>query len=359
MRLSCLLPLFLATALSAATLNPLGAPLPSSYLKAVADQLLLPDPAKRAPAIARLRADGQNAYLDFSAALNRSENIAIGNLRRLMQLMRVTDPSFEAIRKEFTAYNTAKDAALVLVQTDHHKNKAKFEEMDRAFAEAEKAHKKLARLLKPGTATPATQLVDALQWAAEVHRDQDWCNGKSPDATDLPMSKVLEVEGAPAEIKAFIKELEPFIALREFHRFASAAHAQMHWAKPDQVQYAEILNERRALLGLRPYLLAEKLSEAARKHSEEMVALKYFSHESPVKENKGFGDRVKNASFDGGAGGECIYGGGSAPAGAHTGWWYSDGHRLILYATGGNAQGIGRSGGTWTFLNGSFSSFPM
>ena len=37
----------------------------------------------------------------------------------------------------------------------------------------------------------------------------------------------------------------------------------------------------------------------------------------------------------------------------------SDGHRLILYATGSTAQGIAKYATTWTFLTGSFAAFPL
>ena len=339
--------------------NPFGASIPASYRKTYADQLLLPDPQKRALGTVRFRAEGKDAAAEFSAALTRAESTATSNLRRLLQMVKATDPAIDTIKKDHEAYQAAVNSARTLVQTDHHKDKQKHAEMDRAFAEAEKAHKRLARSLKPGPNTPIAQVLDALQWLAEIRRDQDFCADKSSDIATLPMIAVLEIEGAPEPIKALVRDLEPFIARRELHRLISVAHSQMKSAKPEQVQYAEILNERRTILGLRPYFLAEKLSAAAAQHSEEMVKLKYFSHESPVPENKSFVDRIKKAAFEGAAGGECIYAGGSSAASAHSGWWYSDGHRLILYATGQTAQGVAKHASTWTFLTGSYTQFPL
>ncbi len=80
--------------------------------------------------------------------------------------------------------------------------------------------------------------------------------------------------------------------------------------------------------------------------------------ESPVAENKTPWDRVKNAAFEGSGGGECIYAGGQAAQDAHKGWWYSDGHRLILYSEA-QAQGIAKFANTWTFLTGNFTKFPF
>lgn len=353
----CLAALLCCAHVAFAALHPLGGPLPSSNRKVVAEQLLSPDPQKRVVATVRLRADGKDASSEITGALTRSEPTAIGSLRRLLQLVKPTDPALDALAKDYKAYVTAADAAKALVQTDHHKDKKKFDEMDRAFSDAEKAHKKVERALKPQS--QVGQLMHALQWVAEIRRDQDFAAGKSADLATLPISAVLEVEGAPEAFKTLAKDLEPYLARRELLRAISVAHSQMKWARPEQVQYAEILNERRVILGLRPYMLAEKLSAACDQHSEEMVKMKYFSHESPVPANKGFGDRIRNAAFEGNGSGECIYAGGSAPAAAHTGWWYSDGHRLILYATGSTAQGIAKYATTWTFLTGSFTTFPL
>jgi uncharacterized protein YkwD len=347
------------TCLAYGATHPFGSPVPASYRKPFADQLQLPDPQKRAAATVRFRADGTDAASDYGAALSRAETPATGSLRRLLQLAKATDPAIDALKKDLEAYNLAASAARTLAQTDHHKDKKKLAELDRAFDETEKAHKRLSRGLKSSPNAPIAQVLDALQWAAEIRRDQAFAAGKSSDVTTLPLSAVLEIEGAPEPLKTLVRDLEPFIARREFHRLVSVAHSQMKSAKPEQVQYAEILNERRVILGLRPYFLAEKLSTAAAQHSEEMVKLKYFSHESPVAENKSFVDRIKKAAFEGNAGGECIYAGGSTAAAAHAGWWYSDGHRLILYANGQTAQGIAKYASTWTFLTGSYTQFPL
>jgi uncharacterized protein YkwD len=355
-RLFALLAIFAVCATSGAT-HPFGGPTPTSSRKVLGDQLLLPDPDKRAPAVARFRADGTDGATEFAAALNRAEPIAIGSLRRLLQLVKPTDPSFDALSGDLKAYLPLAEAAKVLVQTDHHKDQKKFAEMDRAFAEAEKARKKIERALKPQST--AGQFFQALEWVAEIRRDQDFAAEKSADLATLPLSAVLEVEGAAPGIGSLVKDIEPYLARRALHRVTSSAHALMKWARPEQLQYAELLNERRVVLGLRPMLLAEKLSAACAQHSEEMVKMKYFAHESPVPANKGFGDRVRNAGFEGNGSGECIYAGGAAATAAHSGWWYSDGHRLILYSNGPVAQGIAKFATTWTFLTGSFAKFPL
>ncbi len=351
--------LALASATALRAEHPLGAPLPGSFRKAVSDQLALPDPAKRIVATVRFRADGEDAADDFRSGLNRGDTASIANLRRLLQLVKPTDPAIEQLRKQAEEYHTLADAARVLVQTDHHKDQKKFAEMDKAYAAADKAFDRLMRALRPNGNTPVVQLLDALQWAAEVKRDLPFCDGRSTDLSKLPLMEVFDIEGTPGPLQDLVKLLEPILALREYHRAVATAHAGARWAKSEQVQYANLLNSRREVLGLPPFLLSEKLSLASLQHSEEMVKMKYFAHESPVEKNKGPGDRARNAEFEGNWGGECIYAGGPTAQAAHTGWWYSDGHRLILYG-GGNTQGIARyGGGTWTFETGTYKKYPM
>ena len=115
-----------------------------------------------------------------------------------------------------------------------------------------------------------------------------------------------------------------------------------------------MLNGQRRVVDYAPLRLEEKLCAASTAHSAEMVALKYFAHESPVPANKGFGDRAKNAGFDGFASGECIFAGSRSADAAYGGWWGSDGHRFIMFMEGANTMGIGNAGSeTWTFNTGS------
>ena len=87
--------------------------------------------------------------------------------------------------------------------------------------------------------------------------------------------------------------------------------------------------------------------------------MKYFAHESPVAENKTFGDRAKNANFDGFASGECIFAGSHSADAAYGAWWGSDGHRFIMYMEGANTMGVGCGGTeTWTFNTGS-KTWPL
>lgn len=352
--------LFSVLAATALAEQPLGVPLPASNRAAICEQLLLPNPMRRAAAILRLRCDGADARRDFRAALDRAQNTALAALRQKLTLVKSGDPQIAALRKASADYKAAVATALPLVQTDHHKDKNKLAAMDRAFDAAEKAHLHLMQKLKPGSVAPIVQILDVAQWIAEIRRDQSWCDGAGTDAGKLDLAAALTAEGASEEIKTLASELEPIVSLREFHRYITAANAASRRAKIEQTQYAEILNSRRVVLCLCPQLLSERLSAAAEQHSEEMVKLRYFAHESPLLENKTHANRATNAKFEGQPYGECIFMGAPSPKDAHTAWWYSDGHRLILYANGKNVQGVARAGGTyWTFMNGDLTRFPF
>jgi uncharacterized protein YkwD len=67
------------------------------------------------------------------------------------------------------------------------------------------------------------------------------------------------------------------------------------------------MNELRAANKLSPLSASPKLQSAAKKHSEEMAKLGYFSHQSPTPGMKTFMDRVKATGADGfSTGGENI-----------------------------------------------------
>lgn len=54
-------------------------------------------------------------------------------------------------------------------------------------------------------------------------------------------------------------------------------------ASPSEARLLALSNSERALRGARPLKWDETLARAARQHSEEMAALSYFDHRSPVR----------------------------------------------------------------------------
>lgn len=120
------------------------------------------------------------------------------------------------------------------------------------------------------------------------------------------------------------------------------------WNKPilekymdqNEAQNFNMVNAYREAIGLMPYEADPRLIQAARRHSKEMVDLKYFSHESPTASEKDFGTRSKNAGYHGGSGENIAYGAGDG-AGTFWMWFDSPGHHKNM-AGGSNALGVGR-----------------
>jgi len=121
------------------------------------------------------------------------------------------------------------------------------------------------------------------------------------------------------------------------------------WIEPAEHACVARNNVHRILLGLGVLEIDLRLTIAGKKHSEEMVALKYFSHTSPTPHLAGFGTRARREGT--GAGGECIAAGNGSGVGVWRMWYYSQGHHTIMIG-GGSAIGVGRKNNSWTLMVG-------
>ncbi len=92
-------------------------------------------------------------------------------------------------------------------------------------------------------------------------------------------------------------------------------------------QMFDLVNDERRAAGLTALAWDDRLLPVARQHSEEMFALKYFSHESPVKGS--FADRIKDAGITYSRAGENLAYAQSVSV-AHRGLMQSQGHRENL-----------------------------
>lgn len=140
--------------------------------------------------------------------------------------------------------------------------------------------------------------------------------------------------------------------LRRAERAREALRQVESEASPAEIQVVVLLNEYRHMMGrppLAPHLL---LMRAARKHSQEMEDLKYFSHTSPTPDLRTPSMRAAREGY-GGSCAENIARAGSAE-GAHNGWYNSSGHHRNMLGHH-RVIGLGRSrgGGFWTQMLGS------
>lgn len=109
------------------------------------------------------------------------------------------------------------------------------------------------------------------------------------------------------------------------------------------------LNRIRLALGLNALLIDEKLGDAARDHSKDMLRLGFFSHTSPVEGKRTPGQRAALAGTSGGA--ENIAAGQETGRGAIRAWWYSPGHHKNMLG-GHSRTGLGQAGALWTQMFG-------
>ena len=73
-------------------------------------------------------------------------------------------------------------------------------------------------------------------------------------------------------------------------------------------------------------MLEEKLTDASRGHSEDMVRLGFFAHQSPIEDKRTPAMRARKAGYSGGFAGENIAAGFSTPELAHDGFVNSPSH---------------------------------
>lgn len=160
---------------------------------------------------------------------------------------------------------------------------------------------------------------------------------------------------APRELVLSKRELQDVEDLLEYNDTTASV------ATDEERRFVRILNEYRLMLGLDVLELDDRLVTASRKHSQEMMDLDYFAHESPVDENRTPGQRAKREGYSAGVLENCAIADGAQ--GAFDGWYRSSGHHRGLIADSARQLGVGHSmtksgqpGRQWTMMAGSSNS---
>lgn len=118
----------------------------------------------------------------------------------------------------------------------------------------------------------------------------------------------------------------------------------------DEAEAIDLCNRRRIVLGLNPLAIDMQLVECSRDHSNDMVTLNFFAHESPVEGKKTPWDRAKN--FGTSASGENIAAGYNNGRAVTIGWWYSPGHLQNMMGRGHLRIGLGQKNQHYTQMFG-------
>lgn len=261
------------------------------------------------------------------------------------------DSAWGRFVKAHAAWREAVAALLTNIRTDWHKDPKKIADLTRELGQCARLRDRVRQAATAAQQTDYARLVAASGVLLELDRVVAFVEGNAGTFQQTP-AETLALAVAGSETEAQLKTLAAWPETLKRYADTDDANAKCRWAKDEQRRFAAMLNEARSTVDLTPLRLDEQLSAAAVGHSREMVAKGYFKHDSPVPENESFVERARNAKFDGGPSGECIFMGDRSPAAAYGGWWGSDGHRFIMFGDA-NTLGVG-NGGTdhWTLNTG-------
>lgn len=110
-------------------------------------------------------------------------------------------------------------------------------------------------------------------------------------------------------------------------------------ADPTEQEELRLTNEARTSMGLSAFVCDERLTRAARLHSQDMCDLGYFDHTSA--DGRSFVDRITAQGATYSTAGENIAWGQTTPAEVHDGWMHSPGHRANILNGAFHRIGIG------------------
>ncbi|MBK1828676.1 CAP domain-containing protein [Haloferula rosea] len=299
---------------------------------------------------------GPDAMDDYEKSLGVARKAHSAAIDKLCATSgRSTNPYLEhlTVAEELDA---ERDRVMPLIRTDWKKEPKKIAMLREEMENLTVLHEKAVRIAKADTtkldATVNSHLDALAEIAREMERFDDTLSTSEMD-DDALRQFVLEDH---FEASHLMKARERFIKTRDAHaKLEETTETNRKlggWCSGAMQNFTEILNGERAVLGLPPLRIEEKLSAAAEGHSKDMARLGFFAHESPVPEKKTPWDRARKAGFQGQASGENIFMGSTSPQAAYNGWFASDGHRFIMMASGPNVIGVGIAGKHWTMMTG-------
>ena len=311
---------------------------------------------KRKAAYAGFRKLGsreKSTYLEMLALAREHHADALGG--RAWDLA-TGDRDLSNFQEAHDSWIVARDAAKQMAQTNWKDEDAgnyqkKHAEMDDAAADAIKFFDRVVRSAKRAAEFDPSGLQRYADALAEIRDEIAWCHDRAPEGA-LPLLEEISQAGGASDYVALANLVAGANQVGAALDAAEQYNAGCAWAGGAYKTFATTLNGRRAAFGLGALRLDEQLSKACGDHSADMAANNYFSHTGLTPETRGFGDRARRASFSGFATGECIFMGNASADAAHRAWWYSDGHRLIMYANNPNTLGLGLYGKHWTLNTG-------
>jgi uncharacterized protein YkwD len=161
------------------------------------------------------------------------------------------------------------------------------------------------------------------------HQPDTWRKLMAPDFRDLGIG-LGRLDGQPLYTFLF--------AVPEGEWFAAETAPLRDLAKIRAAMLARV-NAERKRAGVRPLAANTRLDLAAQRHAADMLARRYFAHESP--EGKTVRERAKSAGYDWREIGENLAEGQLTVAEVMDSWMHSPGHRRNLLDPGFRELGVG------------------
>ncbi|MBK1834972.1 CAP domain-containing protein [Roseibacillus ishigakijimensis] len=320
------------------------------------------DPERRQAAYSTLQLLDESALPKFQTALYAAKT---HHEKRLSQVLGAgRDNLFQELAPQLTQLAEERERVMKLIRTDYKKDSSKVKMLRNEVEDIDRLRERASRLaakdlsgLESRVAEVAAAIVEL---GDELERVESHREGEVFEPDDSPAEERQEEALAETydgeQFLAFRKARQEFLSAAERLEKVYRANEEMAWASASQKQFAHILNTERAILGLRPLQLEERLSAASSGHSQDMKDHGFFAHQSPVEGKKTPGDRARLAKYQGGWSGENIFMGSSSPQSAYNAWFASDGHRFIMFAgasdSGPNELGVGPVGSHWTMMTG-------
>ena len=295
--------------------------------------------------------------LGYQKVLQKAKLHHQGALRRAMS---VRGNPYMAHARLLDQVGTERGRVMALIHTDWKKDPGKIRMLHKELEGIERQYKTLLKLVKSNTESIdknigiAFQSLVEIEWElASIDRSEGGDNGGDlPDQDELE-DAVYEDSYEAGEWKEQTKKWNQTQQVAATAEAAKKHNANCQWAKANQRDFSNHLNYERVVMGLKPLLLEERLSEAAWGHSNDMRSSGFFAHMSPIAGKKTPADRARKAKFKGGWSGENIFMGSPSFMAAYNGWFGSDGHRFLMFTKGrSNVIGVGIAGGHWTMMTG-------
>ncbi|MBM4037201.1 MAG: CAP domain-containing protein [Planctomycetes bacterium] len=337
MRRVCLASLVLAVACALASGAEPATP-PVSRLDALKPKLLSKERAEREKAYEAYLAEGDEGRKQLAADLLAIRAAAVAACREL-GLTDATQKKLLAAHKKLS--EARKEALRVIfdktIYPDANHGRAGQPVVDKAVDAVKAAHPAYRRAFDP----VVHRLGRALRAYDRIKEIDPWL--EKLEAKDVELNPPLDkLMGCGAELLKVLQEEAAFVDYSE--RVVRYNRLIRTTASEGERRVTELTNEYRMQLGLKPLAISEPLTQAARKHSQEMQRLGYFAHSSPTPGRGSPGERCALEGYRHYAGENCASGGGADMA--FRMWYNSSGHHRNMLGPH-NEIGVGQ-GGPWT-----------